>query len=423
MLQLSFTKRSTYFLLLLITISGLLARFYFAWQLNHSLPDSPTRLVGDETGYDGLAEALFYGSFFQWPGRTPVYPLFLAACYWAFGHSVAMAVYMQVFAGAIAIPLTYILSRRYTTVKVSLVAAAIVAFHPSLILQVTRLYTEVLYTPLLLLMLITLFKALEKPVATRFGLAGAMLAITNLCRPTTMLFPGLMPFLMPFNWSIKKRISLFLVYVVVLILVTAPWTYHNYKTYHAFLPYSVSTALLWQGSPEFYHLSKKNNLVTIWSEQLNSKKNGGHDPFSIEGDYYFTQRAIVSIKQEPGIYVKYFFQKLAYCWIGNKVNDWPGGRIFSISTMKKYYTNSAVFFIFFARLLPIFVFAGLFFIRKRIKDFIPLLLVCGYFTFLHALTYTEVRYSEPLYPIIAILLACELEVIWRKIKPVNLSVS
>jgi len=73
------------------------------------------------------------------------------------------------------------------------------------------------------------------------------------------------------------------------------------------LIYSVSTALLWQGSPEFYHLVyeklPKRNIVQIWEEELNPARNGGHDAFTIEGDRYFTKRAIASIFREPAVYL------------------------------------------------------------------------------------------------------------------------
>jgi 4-amino-4-deoxy-L-arabinose transferase-like glycosyltransferase len=402
-------KRIVALILVFLTILGLLLRLWISWRVNQVLPDTTARLLGDETGYDGLAYALFWGSFFEWPGRTPLYPLFLALCYWIFGHSFETVLYVQSFVGALVVPLTFLLSRRFTGPKTSLCAAALVAIHPSLILQVTRLYTEVLYTPLLLLMLLSLLKALEKPVVSRFCLAGAMLAILNLCRPSTVLFPALLPFLMPSNWAIKQKAGMFLVYVGMIVIVTAPWTYHNYRTHHAFLVYSVTPAPLWQGSPEFYHLSKNNNLVQIWSKQLNPKVNGGKDPFSIEGNRYFTDRAIASIKAEPGVYVWYSLQKLFYFWIGNPVNDWPGyNTIFSINAMRPYYSTPRIFGVFFARLLPFVALISLIILRHRLKTFLPLIAVCGYYMLLHAISYTEVRYSEPLYPILAVFIASSL---------------
>ena len=44
------------------------------------------RLVGDEIQYEGVAYTLLRGEFFHWPGWVPVYPLFIAATYYALGE-------------------------------------------------------------------------------------------------------------------------------------------------------------------------------------------------------------------------------------------------------------------------------------------------------------------------------------------------
>jgi 4-amino-4-deoxy-L-arabinose transferase-like glycosyltransferase len=249
--------------------------------------------------------------------------------------------------------------------------------------------------------------AFEKPSIKRFILSGVLIAITNLCRPTAALFPALVLLLMPWAWSWKCKIRLFLAYISAIIIVTAPWVYHNYQTHHAFLPYSVSVGALWQGSPEFYHLvtDQKRNLLQIWQEQLNAERNGGHDPFSIEGDRYFTKRAIASIKAEPGLYARYCLQKAAYFWIGNPVIDWPGQALFNVKALSPYFSPQRIVGIFFARLLPLVALVALIILRRDFLKFIPLLAFCAYFMVIHAITYSEVRYSEPLYPIIVTLIA------------------
>lgn len=67
-----------------------------------------------------------------------------------------MVLYVQAFVGSIAIPLTYVLARHFIGKKSSLMAAGLIALHPALIGQVAVLYTEALYTLLLLLTLLSL---------------------------------------------------------------------------------------------------------------------------------------------------------------------------------------------------------------------------------------------------------------------------
>jgi 4-amino-4-deoxy-L-arabinose transferase-like glycosyltransferase len=409
--------------LICLTLLGLAFRLYLAWRTNQTLPDTPARLRGDEPGYEGLAYWLLKGHFFEWPGRTPVYPFFVAGCYAIFGRSPASVVYVQAFLGATIIPLTFILARRFTGAQSSLVAAGLIALHPSLIFHVRLLQTEILYTPLILLTVLGLLRALEQPQWQKFSLAGALLAITNLCRPTAMLFPLIVPLLMPRQWSLKRKIACFVAYLGAIIIITTPWTYHNYRTHKTFLIYSVSTALLWQGSPEFYHLAyeqlPKRHIVQIWEEELNPARNGGHNAFTIEGDRYFTKRAIASILREPAVYLWYCLQKAVFFWFGNPISDWPYHALFKVKAMRTFFSPQRIVGILASRNLPVFAALGMIVLRHRWREFLPLLAVCGYFTLIHALTFTEVRHSEPLHPILAIVIATAAGELQRRLKLIS----
>ncbi|MEG5042347.1 MULTISPECIES: glycosyltransferase family 39 protein [unclassified Microcoleus] len=406
-----------------LTLLGLALRLYLAWRTNQTLPDTPARLRGDEPGYERFAYDLLNGYFFERPGRTPVYPFFVAGCYAIFGRSPASVVYVQAFLGATIIPLTFILARRFTGAQSSLVAAGLIAIDPSLIFHVRRLQTEVLYTPLILLTVLGLLWALEQPQWQSFSLAGALLAITNLCRPTGMLLPAIVPLLMPREWHFKRKIALFIAYLGAVIIITAPWTYHNYRTHKTFLIYSVSTAILWQGSPEFYHLAyeklPKRDMVQIWQEELNPERNGGHNAFTIEGDRYFTKRAIASILREPAVYLWYCLQKAVFFWLGNPVSDWPDHAMFNVEVMRRFFSLQQIVGILASRIWPVFAALGMIVLRHRWREFLPLLLVCAYFTFIHALTYAEVRYSEPLHPILAVVIATAAGELQRRLKLIS----
>src|SRR5712691_3851386 len=148
--------------LLLVALS---LRLQTAWQRHHESPDElALRLVGDETHYEGLADALLHGAFFQWPGRVPVYSLFIAATYYALGErSPAKLLYVQAFVGVMVVPLTYLLARRLTGIIPALVAAGMVVLNDALIEQARQIYAEILYTPLLLVALLALLWAVQAP--------------------------------------------------------------------------------------------------------------------------------------------------------------------------------------------------------------------------------------------------------------------
>jgi 4-amino-4-deoxy-L-arabinose transferase-like glycosyltransferase len=370
------------------------------------LLDTPARLIGDEPRYDNLAHALLQGEFFQEPTATPVYPLFLAACYLIFGRVYAVVLYVQALVGVAVIPLTYRLALRFTGRRSALLAAALIALSPALIGHTGYLYTEVLYTFLLLLTLLGLLWALEAASLRRFILAGLLLGISTLCRSATVFLPPLLPLIMPRVWSLRRRVALWVVYGGAMAAVIAPWTYHNYRTYDTFLPFSLSMTMLWHGSPEFYHLmqQKPNAIIQVWDEELNPERNGGINPITIEGDRYFNARAIASIRAEPGVYAWYSLQKLAYFWIGHPAADydWP----FSFDVLRTYFSAREIAGLFGGRLLLLlFALTGLIVLRRSLRPFVPLLTVCGYLMTTHAILIPIARYSEPLYPVLAAIIA------------------
>ena len=189
--------------------------------------------------------------------------------------------------------------------------------------------------------------------------------------------------------------------------VIAPWTYHNYVTYNAFLPLGRGKTDLWEGSPEFYHLmkQKQNASARVWDEELNPARNGGYDPFTIEGDRYFRARAIASIRAEPGVYVWYSLQKLVFFWIGHPAADyeWP----FNFGALRDYFSTGWKIAGVVATRLILFpvALAGLIVLRRRLRPLAPLLAVCGYFMLVHAVLSPLARYSDPLYPLLAVIIA------------------
>jgi len=388
-----------------LVLGALLLRLHAVWQRIPETPDElALHLVGDERGYEELAYAWLQGVFFQSPVRVPVYPMFIAGVYSALGErSLAKLLYVQAFLGVVIIPLTYILARRFTAVIPALVAAGIVAFDDLLIDHARYIYAEVLYTPLLLISLLALLWALQAPRPWRFAVAGANVGLVTLCRPTSALFPLILPLLLPWSWRLQQTAGVCMAYGLAMMAVIAPWTYHNWRTFHRFLPLSISAGALWQGSPEFYHLrERQRNMEDIWAHELNPQRNGGHDPHTIEGDRYFTQRGLQSILAEPMVYAIYSLKKAGYFWVGWgywEMYDWHMRRSwFSYPPLK-------VLRILVARQLPLVALAALVFlaVRGRIRPLVPFIVIGAYFTFVHSITWAEMRYSEPLHPLLAII--------------------
>jgi len=172
-----------------------------------------------------------------------------------------------------------------------------------------------------------------------FAWAGASLAVVTLCRPTTACSHCFCPCYCH-GVDPEQKAGVYLAYVLTVVAVIAPWTYHNWRTYHRFLPLTVSVdPLVWEPgilSPD----AASADFLDIWANELNPQRNGGHDPHTIDGDRYFTRRAI-SDPGEPCLYVRYSLKKLLYLWLGNPVVEWPYSALYKLAEMRQWYPYSS----------------------------------------------------------------------------------
>jgi hypothetical protein len=260
--------------------------------------------------------------------------------------------------------------------------------------------------------------------------AGA-LGASNLIRPTLLLFPLFFAVLMLFLVSKREALRYGLIYLASSLVVITPWLIHNTIRYKAIFPIQTSNAILWQGSPEYYHLMKDQgySYQRIWSEVLYGPGGEGYDPNSIEGDRYWTRRALQSIAAEPAVYLRFAAEKLFTFWLGDPEADWGGMSIFSFQGLRKIgFTNADAIQVTIARMIPIFALIGLIAVRRnggapKWRALFPVLALLLYFTIIHALTHAEARLSEPLQPFLLILLAGAVVAVTDKVWKRGLQVS
>jgi 4-amino-4-deoxy-L-arabinose transferase-like glycosyltransferase len=149
-----------------------------------------TEVKGDEVDYHGIATSLSHGDGYRIDGhltcrRPPLYPYLLALHYRVFGVSAANGRILQILLGMLLVYLVYRVARRYFDGQVGVIAAAIAAANPFLIMISGYLLTENLY---MILMLTALLVAptparLNGPLRGVLG-AAALLAAATLTRPT-----------------------------------------------------------------------------------------------------------------------------------------------------------------------------------------------------------------------------------------------
>ena len=178
----------------------------------------------------------------------PGYPAFVAAVLWVVWHTpipdgdpVRAVGYVQALLGVLTILGVYALARRAFDPRVGVVAATIVAFYPNLVTTTATLQLETVFAFLTVATALALLAVTtaETPSAKMLVGAGALVGGVALVRPTVGLLLvafGVTRGLMRRPW--KETVRAFVIAVVAMCAVVAPWTIRNELRLHAFVPLS-----------------------------------------------------------------------------------------------------------------------------------------------------------------------------------------
>jgi 4-amino-4-deoxy-L-arabinose transferase-like glycosyltransferase len=393
----------------LLSAFGLALRLVMVHVASGSRPNGLARLGGDELGYDGLARDILAGYGFTWPGRVPLYPLWLAGLRLLFGPSYVAIILAQALVSSAVVPLTFALGRRVAGPNAGLIAAALASVSFVLVRQPTALLSEVLFTPLVLIVTLTLWRALEQPSPGRAAHAGAWLGVTNLVRPTLVLFPAVAFALFVRRLGWRRGSVSGIACAAATLLVEAPWMAHNARLGRPVLALATSNGILWQGSPEYYRLTHDRGFsyLRVWQEVLYAPGDDAPDPGTVEGERYWRTRALGSITREPMTYLRYAAEKSVTYWVGDGNADWGDSYLFDYHAVRRSgFTRAQTVSLLTSRiLLPAGALLALAILwrQRRVPASIVALLV--YCTALHAATHAEARLSEPLQPLLFALLA------------------
>jgi hypothetical protein len=277
---------------------------------------NPESLKLDPDGYRRLAENLAeLGTFGHGTTptayRPPLYPLALTPCA-AFKPApyVAIAALHLVLVTA-TVFLVYVLGRRWGLGNYSVVAAALVAFDPILIMQSTLVMTETLATLLATVGLLALTWAARRPSPARAAAAGGCLALAALCRPTFLVWLCLTALVLPMfsrPWSARGKMIVALAAGALVVL--APWAARNYA--HFGRPIIGTThggfTLLLANNQYFYEYLRTRQWGDVWdahpfnaawSKRLAESESTGE----LQDDRLAYAEAWRTIRDEPGTFL------------------------------------------------------------------------------------------------------------------------
>ncbi|MGH9144103.1 MAG: ArnT family glycosyltransferase [Vicinamibacterales bacterium] len=273
-------RRSLWIVCLVATLHGV----FFIW---YQRPDWTTQW-SDQEGYRRLGQVLAEtGKFTRFPDaptfvpevlRTPLYPLFVAVLFRAFGvHQLPVAL-AQTFVFALICVVVYAMARRVTSEPVAIGAAAATALFSPIPYFGALVMTEVLTTLLFTLSMWVAVSALADRRFGRFAWLGVLLALTTLSRPVFVLFPfalatvGLVLFPLV-NVQRRPRFGQWSVMIAAFALTMAPWFTYNYVTLGRFAlsPAGGVGRGLWEGSWQATWTGRLQNELTHLADDIDDR--------------------------------------------------------------------------------------------------------------------------------------------------------
>jgi 4-amino-4-deoxy-L-arabinose transferase-like glycosyltransferase len=368
--------------------------------------------------YDALARSLLagYGYVLEPDGapllwRPPLYPLFLTAVWGlAGGENLTAVMIVQGLVDAASAVLVLSLGRRQFGSVVGVIAALIFVAYPLSVYYTLRVMSESLFTLTLLLVVVALDRALRDPDWRWYAMLGVAGGLNALVRPAGMYFAPLCALwlLVVHRRQVARNSAWVAVSLLSFALTTSPWTWRNYQVTGEFLPvatgggYSLWVGNRWEslgreddqleGKMQVDYLRERGAIIARVARST------GHPPYgsglSVAEDREFGREALASMRAHPGHTLQLFARKFTYLW-------------FDVYQIDSRIAQRQVI-VFQAALLGLAAWGLLLAARRRVPLCLFLLPI-GYFIGLHTLVVATVRYSVPLVPLLAILVAVAVE--------------
>lgn len=380
------------------------------------IPQYPVAGSGsDASEYNYLSQKILNGQFMPVNklstgdieiARPPGYPLFLTLAYLTFGNNLTSARIFQAILAGFTTLFVFLLGRDiFNSDKIGYVSAFCYAVYPALLIYTGLLYTEAVFTSILVINMYILHLAIKQKKAGFFILTGAFLGITSLVSSRSMFFPVMMLFGFLFIFKRKARAFQGVFYIVIaMVLVISPWTIRNYYVSEGKFIFlenfnQSGTSLWWALNPD--------GLVD-WSdyydEQGTLRKPFDNLPVQ-ERTAAMRKEAIIFLKKYPYNFIKYSPKRFFLLWFSGH-SYYIGGLEKSLKSTwnDKQYTKAALkALLLLTNLFFIFLgFLGICLNLKKLKETFPLWLPILYFTALHSFYVTAARAQIPMLPFMLI---------------------
>jgi 4-amino-4-deoxy-L-arabinose transferase-like glycosyltransferase len=241
-------SRQRAFLMRVIVIAAVAASISLVWSVNFR----PPGLQFDENYYYPLGEKIAAGTYEDgYVIRAPLYPVFLAGIFKAFGGGFLYALIIQSLLRGLVVAWVAYMGKRYLSEAAGLTAAGLLALYPALISIYMSFLTEVIYIPLFLVSFHLLDRASRSERKADTVKAGVASGLAALARATSFFLTFVLAAWFAvgksstgrLSWANIARAALL---VAVMFAVISPWTARNAAVHKGFIPIADDSAFnLW----------------------------------------------------------------------------------------------------------------------------------------------------------------------------------
>ncbi len=383
-------------LLVLVVALGLRVGAALWWESRR--PAEAPFAFGDSVSYWHLAEKIARGEPYAYPDerarifRTPLYPLALAPLFLVSDDPPPLAArLLGCFLGTWAVFEVMRLARTLWDGRAALWAGILAAVYPGAVAMSIFVLAESLFCPLMVLSLTLLVRATgscrAKSICGWAVGGGIVLGLASLARPSWLLF---LPFALPWlvldrkrTW--RRRLAIAVCSLCGVAIAMSPWWYRNYRiTGHFVLSTLQVGASLYDGWHEGATGASDMSFTEPFEREFAQRWEAGEgSDYEYELDRAYRRAAKTWAGEHPGRVIELAWIKLGRMW-----KPWPSAEMFSSSLMRVAVMGG---------FLPIFTcgLAGLWLNRRRGWEIWLLAFPAIYFTILHVIFVSSIRYRQP----------------------------
>jgi 4-amino-4-deoxy-L-arabinose transferase-like glycosyltransferase len=295
------------------------------WEQLSPDPDA-YRLIAENLAQHGVFSRTLPGEPVQPTAfRPPLYPRLLAATAQNGQVTATSVAVIHVLTGVLTVALVWLLGRRCGLDALSWLAGLLVAADPILLNQSCVVMTETLATLLTVLGWLALDQWSRRPSYWSAVLAGAILGLAVLCRPTFLIWTGMCGVYMVATGRSWKHFAHAVVLAVTLLLVLSPWVVRNWRTFGRLVATTShgGYTLLLGNNPSFYEHLRGGDGSAVWdARQIQpllddvaaSESTSPPLQREFESDRRFYDIARETIRQQPGTFLYASLLRIGSLW-------------------------------------------------------------------------------------------------------------